>query len=62
MTSEEFTSAMKDLFEPKEKPRYPNIDIEERHETADKIMCNLLRELGYAEGIDIYEAGDKWYA
>lgn len=32
------------------------------HILADELMCKLLRELGYGEGVDIFEKMDKWYA
>jgi len=37
-------------------------DPEARHENFDKILCELLRELGYGELIDIFESYTKWYA
>lgn len=52
MTPEEFKQAMTDAIE---------YGIEEDHITMDDIMCNLLRSLGYGEGIDIFENTDKWY-
>ena len=35
---------------------------ESRHVWMDEVMCKLLRQLGYGEGIDIFENTDKWYA
>lgn len=32
------------------------------HVLADELMCKLLRELGYGEGVDIFEQMDKWYS
>ena len=32
------------------------------HILADELMCKLLRELGYSEGVDIFEKMDKWYS
>jgi hypothetical protein len=37
-------------------------DIEANHSIADDLMCELLRSLGYGDGIDIFEEMDKWYA
>lgn len=31
------------------------------HIQADELMCELLRELGYGEGVEIFEQMDKWY-
>lgn len=32
------------------------------HKLADELMCSLLRDLGYDEGVDIFESIDKSYA
>lgn len=37
-------------------------DTEMAHILADELMCKLLRELGYDEGVDIFEQMDKWYS
>lgn len=37
-------------------------DPECRHGAGDDLMCNLLRSLGYGEGIEIYDNWTKWYA
>jgi hypothetical protein len=37
-------------------------DTEGDHADADDLMCELLRELGYGEEIDIYLKMPKWYA
>lgn len=37
-------------------------DIETAHENMDDLMCQVLRDLGYGEGIDIFCNADKWYA
>ena len=37
-------------------------DTELRHMDADDLMCEALKELGYSEGIEIFEAMYKWYA
>ena len=34
---------------------------EEGHRPADKLMCEVLKELGFKEGIEIFENMDKWY-
>lgn len=36
--------------------------LEETHMKADKLMCTILREWGYSEGVDVFEEMDKWYA
>ena len=37
-------------------------DTELCHEYMDDLMCDVLRELGYGEGIDVFESTHKWYA
>lgn len=37
-------------------------DEEYRHIDADALMCKVLAELGYKDGIRIFRAMDKWYA
>lgn len=39
-----------------------NDNTEMAHILADELMCKLLRELGYGEGVDIFEKMDKWYS
>lgn len=34
----------------------------EAHEKADKILCQICRDHGYGEVIDLYEKIEKWYA
>jgi hypothetical protein len=53
MTPEEFKERM-------EKCR--SEDIEAGHGYADDLMCELLRSLGYGEGIEVFENMEKWYA
>ena len=38
------------------------IDEETTHIMVDELMCDILRELGYGEGVDIFEKMPKWYA
>ena len=58
ITPEIFAERMKNIQE-LYSDRY---DTEERHKAMDDLMCELLRELGYGEGIDIFEETSKWYA
>jgi hypothetical protein len=37
-------------------------DKEVQHCDADDLMCEVLRQLGYAEGVEVFEDMDKWYA
>lgn len=37
-------------------------DLSEPHEKADKILCDLLMDLGFKEIVKVYKSFDKWYA
>ena len=39
----------------------PARDIEEAHAAADNLMCDMLRSLGYGDGVDVYRAVHKRY-
>jgi len=56
-TPKEFKQAMKEIY-----PEDGCYDEEISHGCADDLLCVVLRELGYGEGIDIFDKGDKWYA
>lgn len=36
-------------------------DTEDKHIEADKLMCSVLRDLGYVKGVEIFERMEKWY-
>ena len=64
LTPKEFAKAMKDISDklvnpPKDRPYY---DEEYGHAEMDDLMCDLLRSLGYGDGVDIFENTDKWYS
>lgn len=54
LTPEEFEKIMKTYSELSSKA--------DRHELADKLVCDLLRALGYEDGVEIFEKMEKWYA
>lgn len=56
MTPEEFATKMEAIYE-----RYHD-DEEFAHMFMDDCMCELLRDLGYGDGIDIFYKQGKWYA
>ena len=56
MTPEEFANEMRGVCECWSK------NTEFKHAAMDRIMCDLLRQLGYEEGVDIFEDTRKWYA
>jgi len=37
-------------------------DIEEPHINADAVMCGILEDLGYGEGVELFRKMDKYYA
>lgn len=37
-------------------------DTQDRHEAGDTLMQEVLTQLGYGSGADIFEEFDKWYA
>ena len=54
LTPEEFAEKMAGIAE--------NGDEERKHVAADSIMCELLKSLGFGEGVGIFEDMDKWYS
>lgn len=49
-------------FEDRMKEINANKYIEDRHIDADKLMCAVLRDLGYSKGVEIFERMEKWYS
>lgn len=37
-------------------------DVDDRHGAGDSLMQEVLTQLGYGEGADVFEEFDKWYA
>ena len=58
MTPEEFRERMKDLAF---KAKVRNNDLEGTHFDADWLMGEVLKELGYGEGVQIFRNMPKWY-
>ena len=56
MTPKEFAKEMQNIC------LLSHDDREIAHCDADDLLCQVLRELGYGEGVDIFEEMDKWYA
>lgn len=54
MNPEEFAAVMKEIS--------AHDDIKASHCLADDLLCSLLRQHGYTEGVEIFEKMDKWYA
>lgn len=53
MTPKDFEQRMSELVN--------DPDREQRHMVADGIMCDLLRNLGYGDGVQAFEGMDKYY-
>ena len=61
MTPEEFRLKMIEASLIKSK--YGNsIDKEVAHIAADNLMCELLEELGYVDGVKVFYDTNRWYA
>jgi hypothetical protein len=56
ITPDEFYARMTEL------QRDKGGDLEAWHSLADNLMCDLLRQLGYDRGVDVYMASERWYA
>ncbi len=56
MTPEEFATQMKKISD-----HYYN-DPEVAHSHADTLLCKVLIQLGYKEGVGTYGDITKWYA
>lgn len=39
-----------------------NGDTEGAHCDADELFCEILRDLGYGDAVDVFEGMTKWYA
>jgi hypothetical protein len=55
MSPEEFKDKMQAIFDLRE-------DAETQHINMDDLLCETLIELGYGEGIKIFNNARKWYA
>ncbi len=57
LTPAEFAERMKAIF-----PDDGCYDEEVAHGEADKLMCHVLRSLGYGDGVQRFDDAKKWYA
>ena len=60
MSPEEFKKRMNSIR--KNHKLITGAELEDVHILMDTLMCEVLRELGYSEGVDIFMNTDKWYA
>ena len=56
LTPEEFADRIRAIFQDVDH------DVERAHGEADELLCDLLRELGYGDGVTIFENASKWYS
>lgn len=54
MTPEQFAERMRGIA--------AEHDTEWKHARADDLMCELLTQLGYGEGVNHFVLMEKWYA
>ena len=59
MTKEEFYNEMLRL---KDEYEHRPFGIDDLHLYADRALCECLTELGYGDGVKIFEDLPKWYA
>ena len=57
MSAEEFKKAMEQIAADE-----ADDDEELAHIHADELMCEVLNQLGYSEGVTIFKDMPKWYA
>ena len=62
MTPEEFAKKMKKISDNLKYQNDAYYNEEDAHMQMDDLMSDLLRQLGYGEGIDIFENTNKWYS
>lgn len=60
----ELMIAMKRLADEQDKRKTSTgfTDIEMNHRAADKILCDILEEIGFNEVVEDFERINKWYA
>lgn len=62
MTPKEFADEMRRITNEELHKHDPYWDTEQIHIEMDSLMCSVLEDLGYSEGVDIFEKMPKWYA
>lgn len=59
-TPEEFAAAMREIYPLSESGL--TYDAEMAHVNADELMKKVLREMGYAGGLEAFDNATVWYA
>lgn len=68
MTPDEFAEKMRELIEKHTHEieffgkDTPYLDPEECHPEMDHLLCEVLTQLGYGEGVEIFRNTQKWYS
>ena len=62
MTPDEFRLQMKEISDGVKVESDGYSDVEASHMQADGLMLDMLKELGYGQGAEIFEKMGKWYA
>lgn len=68
MTPNEFAEKMRECIDKSTRPigfignREPYLDPEDCHVDMDELMCKVLVQLGYYEGVDIFQRTEKYYS
>ena len=62
MTPEAFAKYMKKHSQPLCLSNIGVIDRETSHRRMDALMCRVLEDLGYGEGVKVFKKTPKWYA
>ena len=57
ITAAEFERRMREI----NKDRIRNQDEEKSHLEADRLMCEVLKSLGYEVGVRVFEGMPRWY-
>ena len=62
MTPEEFADEMRRITDEEQHKNDPYWDTEQIHIEMDSLVCKVLENLGYGEGVEIFRNEPKWYA
>ena len=60
--SESIQEYVKEWVIPQMKLLQANMDLEVAHREADKLLCDLLMDLGYTDVVEAWDKVEKWYA
>lgn len=55
----EFERKMQEYLDAEDADHY---DFEQAHINADHLICEVLKQLGYEKGVEIFHKLGKWYA